>query len=401
MKAICPSLISSKKQLLACRKTNKMIILLYSLLTFILFFSQQANAGEVPVIIGTQTSGPNKGFSVARFDTSTGKLSAAKLLEEAIAPAFFVIHPDKRHLYTCNSVNNFQGQSSGSISAYSLDPATAKLSLLNQIPSGGAGPCYISLDNSGHYAFVANYSAGNVSVFAINSDGSIGPRTAFVQHTGKSIYPERQTSAHAHFIKADASNRYVFVADLGTDKVFIYKFDQKTGTLSASSPAFMQLTPGAGPRHIAFHPGGRFIYVINELSCTITAFAWDSKKGTANELQTIATLPSDFKGENTCAEIKIHPNGKFLYGSNRGHNSIAAFAIENMTGKLTFIEHVPTQGQKPRNFSFDPSLHWMIVTNIDSDNAVVFRINEITGRLTQTGEPVSVPNPYCIQFVQK
>jgi 6-phosphogluconolactonase len=401
MKAIYPALFSIKDQLCAYREISKMIVLLHSLLIFSFFINQHANAGDVPVIIGTQASGSNKGFSVAQFDTSTGKLSAAKLLVEASAPAFFVIHPDNKHLYTCNSINNFQGQSSGAISAYSLNPATVKLILLNQVPSGGAGPCYISLDNSGHYVFVANYSAGNISVFAINSDGSIGNRTAFVQHTGKSIYPERQASAHAHFIKVDASNRFVFVADLGTDKVFIYKFDQKTGALSASSPAFIQLTPGSGPRHIAFHPGGRFIYVINELSCTITAFAWDSKKGTASELQTIATLPSDFKGENTCAEIKIHPNGKFLYGSNRGHNSIAAFAIDAVTGKLTFIEHVSTQGQKPRNFSFDPSHHWMIVTNIDSNNAVVFRVNETTGRLTQTGEPVTVPDPYCIQFVQK
>ncbi len=364
------------------------------LAAFTALLASPALAADMFVYFGSHSKGPNIGFSVAHFDTDTGKLTTPVLLQEAVAPAYFMIHPDGKHLYTCNS------DPGSSVSAYAIDPATAKLTLLNEKPSGGGEPCYVGLDRTGRYLMVANYGAGNIAVFELRSDGSIGERTAFVQHTGSSINRERQTQPHAHTIRVDSRNRFVLVADLGVDKLFVYRFDQKTGALQPNDPPFATVTPGSGPRHLAFGKNDRHVYLINELSSTIARFGWDSKSGLLTPFETVSTLPKDFHGTSTCAEVLMHPSGKFVYATNRGHDSVAVFSVDARIGRLSLIQHVATQGKTPRNCEFDPTGKWLLVSNHDGNNAVVFRIDPKTGRLTQTGEPVAVPSPFCERFLQ-
>jgi 6-phosphogluconolactonase len=356
-------------------------------------FAVPLPAADVYVYFGTHSAGPGIGFSVAHFDTDTGALTQPRFLTEAVEPAYFVIHPDGRHLYTCNS------GSPGGVSAYEIDRATGQLTLLNKEPSGGGDASYVCLDQTGRFVLVANYEGGNIAVFALQPDGRIGGRTAFAQHTGSSVDPKRQTHAYAHSIIVDPTNRFALVADLGLDRLFVYRFDEKNGSLRPNDPPFATVRPGSGPRHVKFHPNGRWVYLISEMGCTVTAFNWDSDHGALTEFQTISTLPADFKGASTCAEIKVHPNGRFLYGSNRGHDSLAVFAIDSTTGRLAPLEYVSTRGKIPRNFTFDPTGRWILCTNHGSDNAVVFRVDATTGRLTPTGQPVSVPSPFCERFL--
>jgi len=351
------------------------------------------HAADMFVYFGTHRSGTNIGFSLAHFDTDTGVLTKPEFLIQSPAPAFFTIHPDGLHLYTCNS------GSPGAVSAYEIEPHTGHLKFLNRVPAGGTDTSYVSLDQTGHYVLAANYSGGNIAVFAIKPDGSIGERTAFVQHTGSSVNPQRQTHAYAHSIITDPSNRYALVADLGLDKIFVYRFNEKDGSLTPNDPPFVNIKPGSGPRHVKFHPNGHWVYVISEIASTITAFNWDSANGTLAEFQSVSALPADFKGTSTCAEIMVHPNGKFLYASNRGDDSLAVFAVNPTTGELTLVEHVPSGGKTPRNFAFDPTGKWIICSNHDSNNAFVFRVDEITGKLKQFGGPVSVPYPFCERFL--
>lgn len=350
-------------------------------------------AADMFVYFGSHRAGPNIGFSLSHFDTDTGVLTKPEFLLEARAPAYFVIHPDGLHLYTCNSGDP------GGVSAYTIDPHTGHLALINRELAGGGDTSYLSLDQTGRYALAANYNGGNIAAFALRPDGGLGDWTAFIQHTGKSVDPQRQTHAYAHSIVVDPTNRFALVADLGVDKVFIYRFNAQDGSLLPHSPASVSVAPGSGARHVKFHPNGHWVYLINEMGCTVMGFDWDSAKGTLTQFQTISTLPADFKGTSACAEMEIHPNGKFLYGSNRGHDSLAVFAIDQANGHLTPVEHVSTQGKTPRNFAFDPTAQWIICTNHGSDNAVVFRVDGATGRLTQTGQPVSVPYPFCERFL--
>ena len=344
------------------------------------------------VYFGTHTAGPGKGFSLARFDTTTGALTKPEFLLEAPAPAYFIVTPDGKHLYTCNST--------GFVSAYAIDPATARLTLLNQVPSGGGDPSYISLDQTGQYVFVANYDGGNIAAWRLRPDGGIGERTAFVQHTGHGVNPKRQSHAFAHSIHVDLTNRFVLVADLGLDKLFVYKFDVKTGSLTPNDPPFATVKPGSGARHMVFYPNGRWVYLITEMGSTIVQFEWDSTRGTLKELQTVSTLPPDFHGNSACSELTLHPNGKFMYASNRGHDSIAVFAIDAQSGRLTPVQYVPSGGKTPRNFALDRAGRWMLVTNHDSNVAMVFRIDQATGRLTPVGSPVEVPYPFCPRFLE-
>jgi len=245
----------------------------------------------------------------------------------------------------------------------------------------------------------ANYDGGNVAVFALDSNGALGDWTAFDQHTGHGINPKRQAEAHPHSIVVDPTNRFALVPDLGLDKVFVYRFDAKSGSLTPNSPPFVSVAPGSGARHIKFHPNGRWAYLINEIASTIIGFDWDPAKGTLAEFQTVSTLPAEFKGSSACSELEIHPNGRFLYGSNRGHDSLAAFAIDPETGRLLLVQIAPSGGKTPRNFAFDPTGKWIVCTNHDSDNAVVFRVDGDTGKLTQAGPPVAVPYPFCERFL--
>jgi 6-phosphogluconolactonase len=359
----------------------------------IIFGLTPAHAADMFTYFGTQRSGTNIGFSLAHFDTDTGVLTQPEFLLESPAPAFFTIHPDGRHLYAGNA------GTPGAVSAYEIEPHTGHLKLLNRVPAGGVGTCYVSLDKSGRFLLAANYTAGNIAVFAIQPDGSLGERTAFVQQTGSSVNPQRQTHAYAHCIITDPSNRFVLVADLGVDKVFVYRFNQKDGSLAPDNPPFVNIKPGSGPRHVKFHPNGRWAYVISEMASTITAFNWDSTHGALAEFQTISALPADFKDTSTGAEVEVHPNGKFLYASNRGHDSIAVFAVDQTTGRLTLVEHVSSGGKTPRYFTFDPTGKWILCSNHGNDNAVIFRVDENTGKLTQNGQAVPAPYPFCEQFL--
>lgn len=352
-----------------------------------------AAAADLTVYFGTHTAGPGKGFSVSHFNTVTGALSAPVFQLETPAPAYFVIAPGGRRLYSCNST--------GFVSAYSIDPVTAQLKLINQKPSGGGDPSYISLDRTGHYVFVANYDGGNIAVWALAPDGSLGERTAFVQHTGSSVNPQRQSHAFAHSIRVDPTNRFVLVADLGLDKLFVYKFNAKDGTLAANDPPFAKAAPGSGPRHVVFHPNGRWVYLITEMGSTIMLFHWDTRRGALSEVQTVSTLPKDFQGTSTCAELQVHPSGRFVYASNRGRDSIAVFSVDAKTGRLTPVQDVPSGGRTPRNFDMDPTARWLLVTNHGSNTAMVFRIDQQTGKLTPAGPPLDVPSPFCPRFLAR
>jgi 6-phosphogluconolactonase len=352
-----------------------------------------AAAKDLTVFFGTHTAGPGKGFSISHFDTLTGELSNPEFVLETPAPAYFVIAPGGHRLYSCNST--------GFVSAYSISPYSARLKLINQKPSGGGDPSYISLDRTGRYVLVANYDGGNIAVWALAKDGSLGERTAFVQHTGSGVNPQRQSHAFAHSIVVDPTNRFALVADLGLDRLFVYRFNVKDGSLTPNDPPFARSAPGSGARHVVFHPNGRWVYLITEMGSTIMLFDWDSKTGALTEMQTISTLPKDFHGVSMCAEVRVHPSGRFVYASNRGRDSIALFMVDPQSGRLTWIEDVPSGGKTPRNFDFDPSAHWLLVTNHDSDTAMVFRINQQTGRLTPAGDPVEVPSPYCPRFLMK
>lgn len=346
---------------------------------------------EIRVLFGTHTAAPGKGFSVSRFNTVTGALSAPEFLLEAPAPAYFILTPDNHRLYTCNSP--------GFVSAYSVDRPGVKLKLLNQQPSGGGDPSYISLDKTGQYVFGANYDGGSIAAWKLNADGGIGDRTAFVQHTGSGTNPQRQKHAYAHSIVPAPGNRFVLVGDLGLDKLFVYKFDVKDGSLKPNDPPFAAVAPGSGARHVTFHPNARWVYLITEMASTIIHFDWDARRGGLKELGTVSTLPAGFSGVSACAEIRVHPNGRFVYASNRGRDSLAAFSIDSKTGRLTAIQDIPSGGRTPRNFDFDPSGQWLLATNHGSNTAAVFRIDARAGTLTQTGEPIAVPSPFCPRFL--
>jgi 6-phosphogluconolactonase len=296
-------------------------------------------------------------------------------------------------------VNTFAGKKSGAVSAFAVERATGRLTPLNQQPSAGAGPCHLVVDRAGKNVLVANYGGGSAAVLPIRADGSLAPSSTSIHHTGSSVNPQRQKEPHAHSINLDPANRHAFVADLGLDKVMVYDFDAARGRIAPNDPPHAAVKPGAGPRHFAFHPSGRWAYVINELDSTVTAFAYDSARGALRETQTLSTLPPDFTGRSYTAEVQAHPSGKFLYGSNRGHDSIAVFAVNERSGKLTFVECVSTRGKTPRNFGLDPSGRWLLAANQGSDTIAVFRINPATGRLQPAGEPVPAPVPVCVKFL--
>jgi 6-phosphogluconolactonase len=254
------------------------------------------------------------------------------------------------------------------------------------------------VDSQGKNVLVANYGGGTSAVLPIQPDGRLAAPSSIIQHSGSSVNPERQEGPHAHSINLDAGNRFAFTADLGLDKVLIYRFDGAKGTLAPNAPPSVSTAPGAGPRHFAFHPSGRYAYVINELDSTVTAFRYDGQSGTLTTLQAISTLPAGFSGDTTTAEVQVHPSGRFLYGSNRGHDSIAMFAIDPDTGRLTALGHQPTGGKTPRNFGIDPTGAYLLAANQDSDNLVLFRIEE-TGRLTSTGQAIQVPKPVCVKMI--
>ncbi len=354
-------------------------------------------AGQNLVYVGTFTGPKSKGIYAFRMDEANGALTPLGLVGEAQNPTFLDIDAQHKFLFAVNEINRFEGKPAGAVSAFSIDPASGKLTFLNQRSTIGRGPCHVLVDATGRDVLVANYASGSVAVLPVKSGGYLDDYTAFIQHEGKSINASRQEGPHAHCMTLDATNRFAFACDLGLDKVLVYKFDSEHGTLVPNIPAAAEIKPGSGPRHIAFHPNGRAAYVINELGSTITRFAYDPDRGALTEKQTISTLPSDFKGENYPAEIAVHPSGKFLYGSNRGHNSIAVFAISPGDGSLRSICFESTRGKTPRNFALDRFGTFLLAANQNSDTISVFRIDAASGELKFTGQ-VDVPAPACVKF---
>lgn len=350
------------------------------------------SAESIDVYFGTSTrGGSSKGIYRSVLDMSSGKLSEPVLAVEAVNPSFIEFHPNGKFLYAVSPSGK-----GGSVGAYALDTDTKALKLLNQQPSGGVWPCYVSLDHTGKNVLIANYSSGSASVLPIKADGSLAKPTAVVQHTKSNSGKE----PHAHSINVSPDNRFALVADLGIDKIMIYKLDVEKGTLTAGNPAYAKLKPGSGPRHFCFSPDGKSIYVINEHGSTMTVFAYQADSGTLTEVQTITTLPEGFDGKNWCAEVRVHPSGKFLYGSNRGHDSIVVYKINLTDGKLTYVEHETGDIKTPRNFNIDPTGKFCIVANQDSNSVVVFRIDQKTGSLSPTGHKITIGSPICVRFLK-
>ena len=364
--------------------------------------------------VGTYTEKDSQGIYAYRYDPASAELAPMGVAAVTTNPSFVAIHPSGEFLYAVNETQNYKGASSGVVSAFAIDRQTGKLTLLNETASRGADPCYIAFDKTGKFVLVANYTGGNVAVFPLLPDGHVGESSVVLRDTG-TLGPnkERQESPHSHWIEVSAHNRFAYVADLGLDRVLIYRFDATKGTLTADEAApasskpgsadandffSVTLAPGTGPRHLAFSVAGDFMYVLGELNSTVTVFANDAKE-TFRSVQRISALPAGFSAPNDAAEIAIHPNGKYLYTSNRGHDSIALFSIDGKTGTLTLVDHFPTQGKTPRNFEIDPTGTRLFVANQDSGTIVVFKIDLNSGRLTPTGQMLKVPSPVCLKFV--
>jgi len=350
--------------------------------------------------VGTYTDKVSKGIYAFSYDTASGQFAPLGLAGESTNPSFLVVKPDGNFLYAVNEVGDYQGKSSRGVSAFQLDPANGKLKLLNEVPSLGADPCYLAFDQSGRYLLVANYTGGSVAVFPVQSDGRVGQASAFVQHSGSSANTERQEGPHAHWIQTSTDNRHALAADLGSDELLVYGFDPKDGTLAAVTPPFTKVAAGSGPRHAAFSPDGKFVYLLSEMKSTVTVFRYDGKQGALSEIQTITALPAGFSGSNDAAELVMHPSGKFLYASNRGEDGIAVFRVDRATGMLEPVEHVSTEGKTPRSFAIDPTGTLLLAGNQESGTIAVFRIDAHTGRVRATGQKLEAPSPVSIVFVR-
>jgi 6-phosphogluconolactonase len=362
-----------------------------------------AEAGNDPclVYVGTYTDKGGEGIFAFRFDPATGESVALGLAAAIENPSFLGVDPQARFLYAVNELKTFRGDPTGAVSVLAIDRESGRLKLLQQVSSLGRDPAHVSLDKSGRFLLVANYddtnsARGNSAVFPIGPDGRLGPYSALAQDVGASVNPERQTQPHPHSIQVTNDNRFVLVADLGLDKLLVYRFDAATGSLTRGRAPCVKADPGAGPRHVAFAPSGKFVYVVNELASTVTVFAFDPGPGMLVGRQTVSTLPSAFAGKNKAAEILADAGGRFLYVSNRGHDSIAVFRIDPETGSLTAVERVPSGGRTPRNFAVDPTGTWFLAANQDSNEIRVFRIDPESGRLTLTPRSLKVVSPACV-----
>jgi 6-phosphogluconolactonase len=363
--------------------------------------SLTANQDEL-IYIGTYTraephvQGKAKGIYTYALDSSTGALRELNVAAGVVNPSFVAADATRRYLYAVQELDVYAGQPGGAISAFAIDPHTGALTLINHQPTHGAHPCYVGIDNSGHYALVANYSGGNVSVFPIGAAGALAPATAVVRHQGVATHHD---GPHPHSIVATPDSRYLLAPDCGLDRIFIYRLDAERGALLANDPPFVMLAPGAGPRHLAFHPSGGAIFCINERNSTITALAYEPEGAVLRELQTVSTLPEGFSGQNSCADIHLDPSGRFLYGSNRRHNSIAIFAVDAASMQLRALGHTPTAGRTPRNFAIDLTGTFLLVANQDTDTVVTLRIDQATGALSEPVQIASVPSPVCVRIV--
>jgi len=365
----------------------------------VLASATRAAEGRERVYFGTYGQVANEGVFVAELDLASGNVSEPRLAGRAVNASFVALHPDHRHLYAVAEVSSLGGRRSGGVVAFSIVPETGVLRPINEQISGGAGPCHLVVDKAGKNVLVANYEGGSVAILPIDERGGLRPVSSLLLHRGKGVNRERQEGPHAHSVNLDAANHFAFVADLGVDKIFVYRFDPRAGKLSPNQPPAVKVAPGAGPRHFAFDPTGRFAYAIDELDSTITAFWYDAENGTLSRIQVVSTLPKDFRGVNTASEIVVHPSGKFVYGANRGHDSIALFTVDAASGKLSSEGHEPTQGKTPRNIAVDPTGAFLLAANQDSDSVVVFRIDAANGRLRPTGQKLRIHQPVCVRYL--
>ena len=346
--------------------------------------------------VGTYTNKTDsKGIYAVEFDADSGKLKAKGIAAVSTEPSWVEIHPNGKFAYVANEAGN-----QSTITAFSIDAKKAKLTQLNQLPALGEDPCHLSFDRTGKYLFAANYSSGNIVVFPILADGKLGEHTAVVKNVG-SLGPnkERQDRPHAHWVHVSPDNRYVFAADLGLDAILSYKFDATKGTLTPNDPPLAKLNPGAGPRHVAFTPDGKYVYVVSELNSTVTAFQYDPAKGTLSEFQILTTLADDFSGRNDTAEITVHSNGKWLFASNRGRDSITVFSISASDGSLTSLGEFPTGGKEPRHFAIDPTGQFVLAENQNSNSITVLKIDSATGALKEVSHLNDIPSPVCLEFL--
>jgi 6-phosphogluconolactonase len=355
-------------------------------------------ADDLRLYVGTYTSGKSEGIYQLNMREISGELTRVGTAR-GVNPSFLTIDRAGTHLYAVNETPQFGGKPGGAVSSFGINPANGDLKFLNQQPTLGADPCHLVVDKTGKFLLVANYTGGSVATLPVRTDGSLGPPSDLAQHKGSSVNPKRQEGPHAHCVAFDRDGRFLLVADLGLDKIMLYRLEATSGKLIANDPPWIATKPGAGPRHIAFSPSGDFVYVINELDSTIVACAYDRTHGTPKPFQTVSTLPPGYAGANTCAEIEVSPSGKFLYGSNRGHNSVVGFAVDASNGSLKYVGHQSTRGRTPRSFAIEPAGDFLLVANQDTDNIVVLRLNPDDGQLSPTGRLIEVPNPVCLKFL--
>jgi 6-phosphogluconolactonase len=383
--------------------TRRLLALLFLFSAPLLSLSQAQTStakGQYIAYVGTYTAKTNsKGIYAYRFDPEKGQLTSIGVAAETADPSFVVVHPNGKYLYAVNEISTFNGGAGGAVSAFSINAKTGALKFLNQVPTRGAGPCHISLDKDGAFVLVANYDGGSIASFPVHDDGTLGTASGFVQHSGAGPNKERQEGPHAHWIGTSPDNRFALAVDLGLDQVIVYGFDPSKGIFTPMLSGFAKVKPGAGPRHLAFHPNGKFAYVLSEMESSVTVFSYQAKNGAFASLQTISALPKDYAGPKEAAEIAVHPSGKFLYTSNRGHDSIAIFEINQPKGTLKSLGQVLTGGKTPRHFAIDPTGAYVLAENQESNNIVVFHIDPATGNLTPTGQTIEVPSPVCITFV--
>lgn len=354
-----------------------------------------------PILFGTGNilQGKGEGIYVYRLDTSSGSMELCSIAQAGPNPSYLTFDPSRRFLYAVNEVKEFDGTPTGAVSAFAVDPVSGVLRFLNRKPSHGTDPCHLVVDKTGRYVLVANFMSGSVCVLPVLADGSLGDAADVVQHWGSSVDPVRQAGPHAHAVTLDDAGRYAFVPDLGLDKLMVYRFDPQRGKLEADDHPWIDVPAGAGPRQLVMHPGGEYAYLINELNSTVTAFRYEGERGSLREIQTLSTLPEGFEGKSACAELQISPSGKFLYGSNRGHESIVIYAINQVDGTLSCIGHESTQGKTPRHFIVDPDGAFLLVANQDTDSVITFKLDPASGELSATGHAACVPTPVCVKIL--
>ncbi len=348
--------------------------------------------------IGTYSDAVSGGINSLTMDAISGKVTNCKIAANATNPSFLALSPDGKFLFAVDEIEGYGPGQGGAVSSYRIVRPGGMLEFINRQPSMGAHPCHLTVSRNGKFVLVANYTGGNAAVLPVSENGTLGEPVCVKQHSGKGPNRDRQEKPHAHSITLSPDNQYAYVCDLGIDKVMIYRFDAESGQLNPASMPFLQTAPGAGPRHFCFSPDKRRAFVINELNSTLTALNYSPSDGSLTEIQTLSTLPDDFNGENTCADVHVHPNGRYVYGSNRGHDSIAVFGLDSKTGHLIPAGHQPAGGKTPRNFVIDPSGAFLLAANQDSDTINVFKINQENGMPAPTGLSVEVPKPVCLLF---